>query len=150
MSSRSLSYGVFFYNCKAFGFRAMNEHVNLMADQNELRADQEGEFPHFTGQLCKNVRGGLQQRKQDVKSIEQYAQPLNSRCVVNLFKKNLKCIPESGRFYRKLLVNVEAGDITYNKEPVGLSTLAKYLQSKSVLKPKLIWREDDFRTILVK
>ena len=26
-SSQALSYGVYFYNCKMFGFRVMNEHV---------------------------------------------------------------------------------------------------------------------------
>ena len=60
MSSKSLSYGMFSYNCKVFGFRTMNEHINLMEEQYEFRADQEGEFLHFTGRLCKNVLGGLQ------------------------------------------------------------------------------------------
>ena len=50
--------------------------------------------------------------------------------MVNLFKENLKCIPESGRFYQKVLVNVKAGDIRYSKQPIGINTLAKYLQSK--------------------
>ena len=130
MSQQSLGYREFFYNCKAFGFRTTNELVNLMADQYELRADQESEFLHFTGRLCKTVLGGLQQRKVDIKSIKQQAQPGNSRCVVNLFIGNLKCIPESGRFYRKPLVNVKAGDIRYSKQPIGINILTKYLQSK--------------------
>ena len=50
--------------------------------------------------------------------------------MVNLFKKNLKCIPESGQFYQKPLVNVKAGDIRYSKQSIGINILAKYLQSK--------------------
>ena len=47
----------------------MNEHVNLIAEKYELRADREGEFLHFTRRLCKNVLGGLQQQNVDVKYI---------------------------------------------------------------------------------
>ena len=50
--------------------------------------------------------------------------------MVNLFIENLECIPESGRFYQKPLVNVEAGDIRYSKQSIGIYILAKYLQSK--------------------
>ena len=50
--------------------------------------------------------------------------------MVNLFIGNLECIPESGQFYRKPLVNVEAGDIRYSKQPIGIKILAKYLKSK--------------------
>ena len=42
-----------------------------MAEKYELRTDREGEFLHFTGRLCKNVRGGLQQQNVDVKPIKQ-------------------------------------------------------------------------------
>ena len=38
--------------------------------------------------------------------------------------------PKSGRLYRKLPVNVEAGDIRHSKQLIGINTLAKYLQSK--------------------
>ena len=57
-SSKALSYGVFFHNCKIFGFRAMNEHVNLMVEQYEFGKDSQGEFVIFTSRVSKNVQGG--------------------------------------------------------------------------------------------
>lgn len=60
-SAKALSYAVFFYNCKVFGFRAMNEHVSLMAEQYEMGADKDGEFITFNGRVSKNVQGCLQQ-----------------------------------------------------------------------------------------
>ena len=43
----------------------------------------------FNGRISKNVqaKGWLQQRKVDVKTIKQYAQPSNDRCVVVLFRE---------------------------------------------------------------
>ena len=58
-SSKALSYAVFCYNFKVFGFRAMNEHVNLMAEQYEFGADKEGDFIIFNGRISKNIQGGL-------------------------------------------------------------------------------------------
>ena len=65
-SSKALSYSVYFYNCKVFGFRAMNEHVSLMAEQYEFGSDKD------VVKISKNVQGRLQQRKVDVKTIKQY------------------------------------------------------------------------------
>ena len=41
-SSQALSYAVFFCNCKVFGFRAMNEHVNLVVEQYEFGSTKLG------------------------------------------------------------------------------------------------------------
>ena len=112
-SSKALSYAVFFHNCKAFGFRAMDEHVRLTAEQYEFGDDKEGDFITFNGRIVKNVQGGLQQRKVEVKAIKQYAQPSNSRCVVTVLKEYLRCIPSTGRFCRKPLESHEPGDIRY-------------------------------------
>ena len=113
-SSKAVSYGVFFYNCKIFGFRAMNEHVNLMVEQYEFGKDSQGEFVIFTGRVSKNVQGGLEQRKVDVKSIKHYAQPSNRRCVVRLLKQHMRLIPAN----RKPLPSKEPGDTRF-----GLHTL---------------------------
>ena len=83
-SSKSLSYSVYFYNCKVFGFRAMNEHVSLMAEQYEFGSDKDDV------KISKNVQGRLQQRNVDVKTIKQYAQPSNHLCVVALFREYLR------------------------------------------------------------
>ena len=128
-SSKAVSYGVFFYNCKIFGFRAMNEHVNLMVEQYEFGKDSQGEFVIFTGRVSKNVQGGLEQRKVDVKSIKHYAQPSNRRCVVRLLKEYMRLIPAKGRSYRKPLPSKEPGDTRFGLQPVGLNTLSKYLKT---------------------
>ena len=41
-SSKALNHSVYFYNCKVFGFRGMNEHVSLMAEQSEFGSDKDG------------------------------------------------------------------------------------------------------------
>ncbi len=58
-----------FYNYKVFGFRAMNEHVNLVVEQYDFGVNETGEFIRFHGRVSKNVQGGLQQRKVDVNDI---------------------------------------------------------------------------------
>ena len=63
---------VFFYNCKAFGFRGMDEHATLRTDQFTIQT-QPGtglKLLEYTGRVCKNVQGGLRQRAVDVKQIE--------------------------------------------------------------------------------
>ena len=40
-SSKALSYSVYFYNCKVFGVRAMNEHFSVMVEQYEFGFDKD-------------------------------------------------------------------------------------------------------------
>ena len=54
-TSKALSYGVFFYNCKVFGLRGMNEHVNLTVEQYEFGKDSLGEYLVFTSRMSKNL-----------------------------------------------------------------------------------------------
>ena len=54
-SSKALSYSVYFYNCKLFGFRAMNEDVSLMFEQYELGSEKNGDFTTFNDRVSKNV-----------------------------------------------------------------------------------------------
>ena len=131
-SSQALSYAVYFYNCKVFEFRAMNEHINLSVEPYEFGVDETGDFVKFHGRVSKNVQGGLQQRKVDVKEIKQYAQESNSRCVVKLFREYMKCVPGSGRFYRKPLPSREQGDIRFGNQPIGIYTLSKYLKTMCI------------------
>ena len=67
--------------------------------QYEFDDEKDGGFIIFNARIAKNVQGGLQQRKVDVKTIKQYAQPFNSRSVVAVFKEYLTCIPRTGKFY---------------------------------------------------
>lgn len=48
---------VFFYNCKLFGLRAVDEHRQLSVDQFELGTDQEGKFIKFSGRANKTYKG---------------------------------------------------------------------------------------------
>ena len=107
----------------------MNEHVNLMVEQYEVGVDETGEFLKFHGRVSKNVQGGLKQRKVDVKDVKQYAQESNHHCVVKLFKEYMRCVPSSGRFYRKPLRSEEPGDVRFGSQPVGINTLSKYLKA---------------------
>ena len=102
-----------------------------MAQQYEFGDDKKGDFIIFNGRIAKNIQGGLQQRKVDVKAIKQYPQPSNRRCVVAVFKEYLRCIPSTGRFYRKPLESQEPGDTRHGIYPVGINTLSKYLKSMS-------------------
>ena len=104
-------------------------NVKFMAQQYEFGVDKEGDYIIFNGRIAKNVQGSLQQRKVDLKTIKHFAQQSNSRCVVAVFKEYLRCIPSTGRFYRKPLGSHEPGDIRYGKHPVGINTLSKYLKS---------------------
>ena len=54
-SGEASSYAVFFYNCKIFGLRGMNEHVNLACEQFEFGEDSTGQFVMLNGRLSKNV-----------------------------------------------------------------------------------------------
>ena len=87
----TLSYSVYFYNCKVFGFWAMNEHVNLMAEQYEFGSDKDSDFITSNCRISKNVQGGgLQQRNVDVKTIKQYAQPYRRSIVQRILEMHSK------------------------------------------------------------
>ena len=128
-SSKALRSGVFFCNCKIFGFWAMDEHVSLVEEQYKFGKDSWGEFMVLIGRVSKNVQGRLRQRKVNVKHVRQYAQPQIPPWVVRLFREYLKCIPGNGRFYRKPLPSVEERDMRFGIQPFGVTTLSKYLRS---------------------
>ncbi|KAI8496541.1 hypothetical protein Bbelb_258400 [Branchiostoma belcheri] len=130
-TSQGLSYGVFFYNCKIFGLRGMDEHQRLMMDQYKFGTDNNGRYVEYTGRVSKNVQGGLQQRQVDVKTIKQHASPANPRCVVNLFEQYFRHLPEkSGRFYRRPLAKSEFPK--FSIQPVGVNKLSTYMKSMCI------------------
>lgn len=98
-TSKGLSYGVFFYNCKVFGFRGLTEHKQVSAEQYVVRYNYLGN-PVLTYNefISKTTKGGLNDRKSSPKVVTQYSQPENPRCVVRLFVKYLECIPKTGPF----------------------------------------------------
>ncbi|XP_066290479.1 zinc finger MYM-type protein 2-like [Branchiostoma lanceolatum] len=127
-TATGLSYGVFFYNCKIFGLRGMDEHRHLQAEQFTLGLDQNGRYLQYTGRVSKNVQGGLNHRQVDVKNIRQYAEDANPRCVVNLFATYLNSLPEKqGSFYRRPLANTCPPRCSL--QVVGVNKLKTYMKT---------------------
>ncbi|XP_066300880.1 zinc finger MYM-type protein 3-like [Branchiostoma lanceolatum] len=56
-TSMGLSHGVFFYNCKVFGLRGMDEHRRLQVEQYKFGSDVSGRYIQYTGRISKNVQG---------------------------------------------------------------------------------------------
>ena len=80
----------------------MNEHVNLVVEQYELRANETEKIVKYHGEVAKDVHGGLVQRLVEVKSIKQYAKDSFARCGIKLFEEYRKCVLSTGRFYGKV------------------------------------------------
>lgn len=127
-NAKSLSYAVFFYNCKIFGFRGGDEHRNLDASQYTVKYEGESKVLVFEGRTSKNVQGGLLQRKVEPKLIKQHAMVGNPRCVVNLFETYLDNIPQAGPFYRKPLPSKPTRAIVFSSQCLGVNTISKYMK----------------------
>ena len=56
-NAKSLLNFVFFYNCKLFALRTVDEHKNLSIQQLELGEDQNGYYIQFTGRANKTYKG---------------------------------------------------------------------------------------------
>ncbi|XP_019637242.1 PREDICTED: zinc finger MYM-type protein 2-like [Branchiostoma belcheri] len=127
-TATGLSNGVFLYNCKIFGLRGMDEHRHLQVEQYAFGVDQTGRYMKFTGRVSKNVQGGLNHRQVDVKSIKQYADNTNPRCVVHLFESYLNALPEKrGSFYRRPLAN--SNPPRCSLQVVGVNKLKTYMKT---------------------
>lgn len=59
MMSCSLLNTVFYYNCKLFGLRGMDEHHKLQCEQFNTGQDKEGIFVEFVDRFSKSLNGGL-------------------------------------------------------------------------------------------
>nr|XP_006824636.1 PREDICTED: uncharacterized protein LOC102806389 [Saccoglossus kowalevskii] len=100
-SATNLSYAVYFYVCKVFALRAVDEHSNLTAEQFVQGSDNQADYIEFNGRPCKNNQGLYYSRKIPYKNVRQYGVLSNTRCVVQLLKRYLQCIPPKGPFYRR-------------------------------------------------
>ena len=70
-------------------------HVNVMAEQYDFGTMKAISFIIFNERISENVEGGLRQRKVDLKTVKQYARPSNRRCVVEVLREYMRCIPGS-------------------------------------------------------
>ena len=122
-TATGLSNAVYFYNEKIFGFRARDEHENLMAEQFKIGHELDGsKYLLFNGRLAKNISANLNTNATP-RQVKQYADKENPRCVVNLFETYLSLIPAVGRFYRRPLP-VRDGQVVFSAQPVGVNKLA--------------------------
>lgn len=134
-TSKSLLNTVFYYNCKLFGLREMDEHRSLTRDQFSLGQDNVGTFIDFQGKTSKNVSGGLNQRKIEAKSIRHYSSTSDDRSSYNIYKTYTELTESSGNgpFYRRPI-----GGTTprFSSQVVGgnkLSTLVKTMCTEADL-----------------
>ena len=128
------TYAIFWYNCKMFGLRGGDEYRSLVREQYEVSSDKHGRFLRFKGRNCKNVQGGLKQRKIQFKDLKIYARPdLGDRCAVALFVAYFGFVPDTGPLYRK---PIGSNPPKYSKQVIGrnkLSGLVKEMCAKAGL-----------------
>ncbi|CAG2229002.1 unnamed protein product [Mytilus edulis] len=100
-SAKGLSYGVFYYICKLFDFRDMDEHRDLDATQFEIvtYSVQEKKCLKLYGRVSKNHQGVLFHRKIELKKGIQWKDETNPRDIVNLFSVGLSLIPKACLFF---------------------------------------------------
>lgn len=105
-SSKSMLNTVFYYNCKLFGLRGMDEHRSLTSDQFTLGQDKEGTYIDFQGKTSKNFSGGLHQRKIEAKHVRHYSSSSDMRSLYLIYKNYLDLIGSSGpgSFYRYVII----------------------------------------------
>ena len=67
---------VYFYNCKVFGLRSFDEHLNLKCSQFTKHLDEQKRvYMEYTDYGSKTNRGGLKHIKVENKTIRQYENP---------------------------------------------------------------------------
>ena len=130
---------VYFYNSKVFGLRAMDEHVNLQADQFTIGSDEYNcKFLQFQGRLSKTVTGNIDCKARP-KSLRHHADPTSPRCFVRIMEIYLAAIPTEGHFYRRSLPN-RRDSVCFSQQHVGINTLSKYVQTM-FNKAGIPWRD---------
>ena len=78
-TAQGLLNGVYFYNSKIFGLRALDEHVEMDRSQITVVPGGNRRGVHFAGRLYKNNRGCLRMMKIPLKNITHLADPESER-----------------------------------------------------------------------
>ena len=127
-SAKGLSYIVFFYNCKLFGFRGKDEHCELETSQFSFGQDERKcSYMDFYGRTSKTVTGAFSCNSKP-KVIRQFEDKSNPLDVVSIYEQYINCLSTKGRFYRRPLAGKETR-ITFSVAPVGKHYLDKYMQN---------------------
>lgn len=127
--AQSWSYGVFYYNCKAFGFRGFDDHHSLETTQYSFDCDELGDYVTFSGKVCKNYQGGIHKTNPSQKQYSSASDP--NRCTVKLFQSYLTSLPMDGTshtFYHRPLPNKVDGKIQFNRQVAGVNRLKCYMK----------------------
>lgn len=71
-NAESLQYTVFFYCCKIFGLRGVDEHRALQCQKFKIGSDERGKFIQFIGRQSKTCKGGILHMDLSNKNIKHY------------------------------------------------------------------------------
>ncbi|XP_045167184.2 uncharacterized protein KIAA1958 homolog [Mercenaria mercenaria] len=123
-SSVALQHTMYFYNCKFFGLRALDEHRTLNCNQFAIGSDENGRYIEFKGTNSKTYNGGLKHRRIEPKIIRHYDE--NSG-IVDFYEQYLNALGLSGPFYRRPL-NKSEGHLRYGEQVVGINKLKTFMK----------------------
>lgn len=126
-----LIHAIYFYNCKAFGLRACDEHRKMDIAQFSFGEDLQGPYVQFSGRDDKIYKGGISDRKMINKSIKQYDTDGNNRSIYKLLRRYISCLQDNGifagAFYRRPLHNIVENQPRFGKHPVGINSIRRFL-----------------------
>ncbi|XP_048763272.2 uncharacterized protein LOC125671541 isoform X2 [Ostrea edulis] len=124
-TSQSLFNTVFYYNCKIFGLKGLDEHRKLECNQFRLSKDSGGSYIEFQGRSRKNYQGGIKQRKIEAKSLKHYTDPGKDRSLFDIYDLYLSLIGNEGPFYKRPL---DGTVLRFSEQPLGLNKLSTIIK----------------------
>jgi hypothetical protein len=125
-SADSLLNTVFFYNCKLFGLRGLDEHRDLQCSQIVLGLDENGSFITFNGRSSKSMKGGLKHRKLTAKYIKHYVDITCNRNLFTIYQHYLVAVGNDGDFYKRPLNGLP---IRFSKQNIGKHKMATLIKN---------------------
>lgn len=131
-----LQRAVYFYVCKAFGLRAVDEHRNMQISQFEFGEDDQGKYVLFVGKNNKIYGGGISDRRISPKQIKQYETISNPISIYKIVQRYINCLQQNGihngPFYRRPLKSIHFNQPRYSVTPVGVNKLSKLLSEAAM------------------
>ncbi|XP_061187163.1 uncharacterized protein LOC133195333 [Saccostrea echinata] len=129
VTGKALLNTMFFYNCKLFGLRGVDEHRGMEIDLIELGFDKYGHFLKFKGRSNKTFKGGLAQRHVQAKEIVHHFQNMK---LYNMHQKYIEIITKCGEsraFYRRALENGPDNELRFSQQAIGVNKLAAIMKT---------------------
>uniref|UniRef100_K1QL50 Zinc finger MYM-type protein 3 n=1 Tax=Magallana gigas TaxID=29159 RepID=K1QL50_MAGGI len=105
-TSVALTNTIFFYNCKLFGLRGLDEHRTLVTEQFKLDKISDKMFITFYGRTSKNFAGGLNQRNLTAKEVKHDCGPDGPRNLFHVYQTYIDMVGP-GSMYRRPLAGIE-------------------------------------------